>query len=372
MLTNVVGIILTETSEMDLGALTKSKPFATVQIGGRFRMVDFILSNLTNAGVDDIGYFAEEPSQSLMRHLQDRRVWNLNSKNGGLNVLFQNTKEVGYTNSEIAHLQYVLTELDVIKDKEYVIVCNNMNYIFNYDFKELILKAIKKEVDIVGLYKKMPSQQVGNAATPIFHGKDGFVHQSAMNTGALEEINVDLGVYAMRVGLFKKIVQDAVGFKTTQTFQGALVQKFSELSMYANEFTGYVGLINTTKDYFDVSLDMLKPEVSKELFYGPNRVLTRSRDEASTFYGSEADVSNSMISSGCSIEGKVANSIISRRSHIEKDAVVENCIILNNTVIKRGTKIKNMIISKEVTISRNTELSGTIKSPYVIPEKTKI
>ena len=372
MLTNVVGIILTEMSEIDLGSLTKGKPFATVQVGGRFRMIDFPLSNFTNSGIDDIGYFAEEPSQSLMKHVQDRRVWNLNSKNGGLNVLFQNIRETGYTNSEVAHLHYALTELELLNDKEYVIVCNNMNYVFNYNYGELIDEIVKKGVDVVGLYKKMPATNVGMAFTPIFHVEKGYVHQAAINNGNFDEINVDLGMYAMRVGLFKKIIQDAVGFKTTQTFQSALVQKLSEISMYANEFDGYVGMVNTIQDYFKVSMDTLEQNVSKELFYGSNRILTKSRDEASTFYGEKAHIRNSMISSGCNIQGEVKNSIISRRTRIDKDAIVENCIILNNVHVKRGVRLKNMIISKEVTISENTELSGTKKSPYIIPEKTNV
>ncbi|MGL4383199.1 MAG: glucose-1-phosphate adenylyltransferase subunit GlgD [Bacilli bacterium] len=367
-----LGIILSNTSDIDLGLITKEKPFATVLYGGRFRMVDFVLSNFVNSGIEDIVYFAKEPSRSLMRHLQDRRVWNLNSKYGGLDVLFQNTKDVGYTTSEIAHIYHSMDKLEGLKNKDYVIVCNNMNYIFNYDYTNLLNIAKEKDVDVVGVYKKMSNNMINNNPAQIFHVDKGYVHQAALNTGTQEEIQVDLGIYAMRVGLFKKLIHDAVAFKTSQTFQAALVNKLHEITMFVDEFEGYVGMINSIGDYYQRSMDLLVQDVSQELFYGANPILTRSRDEASTCYGVDAKIKNSIISSGCHIEGKVTNSIISRRAIIERDCEVENCLIFNNVHIKKGSRLKNMVIGKEVIIENNTELSGSPKLPYIIAEKMKI
>jgi NDP-sugar pyrophosphorylase family protein len=226
----------------------------------------------------------------------------------------------------------------------------------------------------------------GEGITSLFEdmGADGIINGGQTNNPSTEEFIEafdkhpadDIIVLPNNKNVMLAAKQAAELYKnarvqSARSFYSALFDEFNNgsITMNAYKFGGYVSCINSISSYYRANMDMLKMDVSTELFRSQRPVYTKIKDEPPTIYVKGCQVSNSLIADGCIIKGTVKNSVIGRFVEVEEGAVVENCIILQNIKIKANAKLHNVIVDKNVTISENTELRGNENFPLVIEKK---
>ncbi len=372
MLKNCQGIINLSENEYNIKRLANDRPIAAIPVAGRYRIIDFVLSNMVNAGIQNVGVFTDYNHRSLLDHTGNGKDWDLDRKIDGLFIFTPNFNPLT-TSVPRGDIHNFYSHIDYLKQskQEYVLIsCSYM--IANVDYLSVYQNHKKDGADISIIYT-----HVNNADTDFERcyllnlGKTGRVVSVGLNMGHRKTANVSMEMYLMKKELLLEIIMDSISKGEHFYLNDAINQCISSLKVTAYKHEGYVKCVNSVEKYFEANMDFLNTEISEELFYSERKIFTKVKDESPTFYSKDAKVENSLIANGCIIEGEVKNSIIFRRVNVEKGAKVENSIIMQNGHIKSKSKLENVILDKGVVISENKELKGDRSIPLVI-DKNKV
>ena len=353
--------------ESDIKALTAKRSVASVPIGSRFRVIDFILSNIVNAGITNVGIFTETNSRSLVDHIGDGKPWDLNRKNDGLFLFNHRLLDIANFESKILqnNMEYLFrsTSENVILTSSYM-VCN-------LDVSEVIANHEKSGADVTLVYTdtKEADKSFLNCFTVEVNDETGSVRGVGKNIGYAPNASICMEFFIFKKSLLISLIQENARNRKYTDFYELLFSKLKTYTFNAFRFDGYVACINSKSSYFKANMDMLRAEVSSELFRSKRPVYTKIKDEPPTIYVNGCSVSNSLVADGNIIRGTVKNSIIGRFVTVEEGATVENSIILQNVTIKSGAKLYGAIIDKNVTISENAEFKGDEFFPTVVEKR---
>jgi len=366
MLKNYIGMLMLNEQEDNIKSLTKSRPIASIPIGGRYRIIDFVLSNMVNSGIHNIGIFTNTKSRSLVDHVGSGKPWDLDRKINGL-FLFNLTSE----RSQLRDIDVLSGNMEYIyrTKQEYVIISSSY-MICNMNYNEAAKYHEESGSDITLIYKKTNNgkKHYVNCNT-LYIDEDNKVLSIGKNIGAEEKLNISMEMFIMKKSTLIDIVNSCIQTGSYNSIKTAIYNEVSKFNVNAYEFKGYLQCVNSLQNYYKTSMDMLNAKITKELFFNNGLIFTKSKDEAPTKYFNGSEVTNSLISNGCILKGKIDKSIISRRVTVEADAVLKNCIIFQNCEIKKGCKLTNVIIDKNTVINENTVLEGDEEFPVVIEKK---
>ena len=352
--------------EDNIKSLTKSRPIASIPIGGRYRIIDFVLSNMINSGIHNVGIFTNTKSRSLVDHLGSGRPWDLDRKINGL-FLFNLTSE----RSQLKDIDAISENMEYIyrTKQEYVIISSSY-MLCNMDYNEAAKYHEKSGSDITVVYKKTNNGKKNYVScSTLYIDKENKVLSIGKNIGTEDKQNISMEMYIMKKSTLIDIVNKCIQTGCHNSIKEVICSGISELNVNAYEFKGYLQCVNSIKNYYKTSMDMLNGKVTKELFFNKGLIYTKSKDEAPTKYFNGAKVSNALISNGCILKGSIEKSVISRRVTVHEGAEIKNCIIFQNCEIKKGCKLTNVIIDKNTIISENTVLNGDEDFPVVIEKK---
>ncbi|MCB2294829.1 glucose-1-phosphate adenylyltransferase subunit GlgD [Clostridium algoriphilum] len=363
MLKNYIGLLMLNDQEDDIKSLTKTRPIASIPIGGRYRIIDFVLSNMVNSGIHTIGVFTNAKSRSLVNHLGSGKSWDLHRKINGL-FIFNFTPDRSY-----------LRDIDALSDnmeflyrakQEYVIV-SSYYMVCNMDYNEAAKYHQESASDITLLYKKTNKgkKHYQNCST-LYINEENKVLSIGKNTGKDDKLNISMEMFIMKKSTLITIVNKCIQIGYHNSIKAAIYNYISKLDVNAYEFKGYLQCIDSIKNYYRTSMDMLNPKIIKELFSSNGLIYTKSKDEAPTKYFNGAKVNNALISNGCILKGEIEKSVISRWVTVDAGAVIKNCIVFQNCEIKKGCKLTNVIVDKNNIINENTVLVGNDEFPVVI------
>lgn len=361
----VAGIILANINDNLLKKLTSMRSMASIPIGARYRLIDFPLSNLVNAGVTSVGIITKENYRSLMDHVGNGAPWELDRKHGGLYLL------PPYLTSGVRRYSGTVDALygarDYIKrcGSEYVILCN-ADVLANIDIKSVVDAHIEKNADVTVLYHKGKLTEENRDNLHMTMDKDNRITKMEFETVPNADTACGIGVTVISRELLLKFVNEAYDEGLVNFNRDYLSGKVGQFKIYGYEHEGYVCFMNGTDSYFKASMDMLKPEVRKQLFNRKRPIFTKTRDDMPTRYGINSVVKNCLIADGCIIEGTVKNSIISRGVKVEKGAVVENCILMQETKVGADAQLNNVISDKNAVISEEMILKGTKEKQFFV------
>lgn len=346
--------------------LTRNRPLASIPFSGRYRIIDFALSNLVNSGINNIGIFTDGKTRSLMDHLGSGKPWDLDRKLNGLFIF--NLENTNYYMNEIETLKNNIEYF--YKSKEKYVILSSSYMVCNIDYKAAAEYHENSNSDITIIYKKVNDgkRNFTNCST-LNIDENNSVLSVGKNIGTDNISNISLEMFIMKKDTFINLVFDCVKTGYFSSIEEAIYKNTNNLSVNAYEFTGYLSCINSINSYYKANMDLLKMNISKELFSQNGNIYTKTNDDAPTKYTEASHVSNSLIANGCIIEGKVENSIIFRRVRIHEGVEINNCIIMQNCEIKAGAKLTNIIIDKNVVIERNKELKGDVELPLVVEKK---
>ncbi len=370
----MMGMILANESEQDSTSLFPDARWSSPPFAGRYRLIDFMLSNMVNSDIDRVGVLPVKNYRSLLDHLGSAKDWDLNRKRGGLQVLppYFGDESVnhGTYDGKIDALNSV--ELYLRKaDEEYVVVANS-NIICNMDLSAVLDFHMDKKADVTIVCARMNTAGNGNDVMFLTKDQDGKAEEILIESSKHPGRGlIGLNIYILKRSLLIRLVH-AAHAKGYENFERDILQKQQEnLELYCYEFDGYCALIDDVASYFSASMSMLDMDV-KNCLFGAEKgtVFTKIKDSAPAMYGPNAKVINSMVADGCVIDGTVENSIIFRDARIEKGAHIKNSIIMQDTHIEQDVQLNYVITDKNVQISAGRIASGFASFPVVVPKST--
>ncbi len=367
---NVLGIINLHENEEHLKEITRQRPLAAVPFGGRFRLIDFILSNMVNSGIHAVGIVAKQQYRSLMDHLRSGKEWDLARKRDGLFLL--PSEHVHYANSIYkGDLEHFHNQVDFFKgcSQDYVLIaCSHI--IYNFNFNEAYQAHLESRADITVLYKEEQPRpgKTFSLATMVVVGDDGRVTDMEVKSGKIAGGKIGLEAFIVSKELLLQIIEDCVARGEFDLTKEGIIKNIRRYKIRGFPFRGYMAKINSIPDYYRASMELLNREVWQELFNEWGPIYTKVKDEAPANYREQAAVSNSLVANGCIIEGRVENSLLFRGVRVHKGAHIKNSIIMQKGLIGVNAALENVICDKDVTITDGKRLSGD-KNYVMVIEK---
>ena len=354
-----LGLIFSGTHCKPSLAVTKNRTIASVPVGGRYRLIDFTLSNMVNDGVNHIGLVTTSNYQSLIDHIESAKEWDLARKHGGLTLLPPYTNKPSKDNNRLESLRNII---DFIRKapEEYVILTDSY-HICNINYEPVFKELFNKKADIVCVYRHADLED--HDYTPVKTLKlasDGRVTELNFEENLEGFANVSLDIWVMRKQLLVELVEMAIE-KDLHSFNRDILSKnLDKYRVYGYEFRGYFNEVTSLKSYFDLNMDLLNTDIRAELFWTDNRpIYTKVRDSAPTKYVTGCSVSNSTIADGCIIEGTVINCVIFRGVTVKKGSVVKDCVLMQDTTIDENVTMRYVVTDKEVHVTENNTIRGT-------------
>lgn len=368
-----MGIINLNDREDNIKELTYHRPIASIPIAGRYRMIDFALSNLVNAGIQNISIFTQNKYRSLLDHLGTGKAWDLDRKNDGLFIMTPmiDSYSMGIRRGDIENFKNHIDYIYLSKQNNVIVTSTGM--VCNLDYTDAIRQHNETGADITIIYKKADNCNVDfQYCHALTFDESGRVAGVNLNLGKDVQCNISMDMFILKKSLFLDIVNTCVSRGDIGYFKQAVHNNLDKLKVYGYEFKGYTACVNSIYSYYKTNMQLLDLETSKELFFRNGLIYTKVKDEPPTKYMGNANVTHSLVANGCIIDGQVENSIIFRSVKIKKGAVVKNCIIMQNCLIEENVLLRNVILDKSVRITEDKQLKGDENYPIVIEKKAII
>ena len=363
---NALGLVFSNIHDRNVPELTQERTMGSIPFCGRYRLVDFTLSNMVNSGVAKVGVITKSNYQSLMDHIGSGKDWDLARRQGGLHILppFGVKGNVLY-NTRLEALRGAQNFLKR-SDEEYVIM-SDCDIVCNMDFDKLLRFHVKRNADITVVYVKKDAEEIKNVEGRIIvnHDADNRINEISIDPNLEGEVKYSTNVYVLKRTLLLTLINDAISHGYSHFGQDVLIRNVNNLRIFGFEHYGYFVAINSLAGYYTESLKFLNKNVRDEIFRTVD-VFTKVKDSAPTRYGANSVVKNSLIADGCIIEGTVENSIIFRGVKIGRGAVVKNSIIMQGSFVGENAQLNCIITDKSVVIKDKRILSGCETLPFFI------
>ncbi len=369
--TNVMGIVFPNSHDELMGELTELRSMGSLPFCGRYRSIDFALSNLVNAGISKVGIVTKANYQSLMDHIGNGIAWDLDRKSGGLVFLppYSNTEAKVYK----GHVDGLFGAMNYLKNstEKYVVLCD-CDVITNFDLGQMIEQHIESGADITIAYKKgiMPSNHHDVMSFSLDGNKINGITFAASNS---LDCSFSLDITVMSRELLIDIVNRGYEHNLTSLARDVFHRGFRMYDMRGFEVKEYAAVMDSPETYVKVTAEVLNdPAIRRQLFNAERPVLTKTRDDMPTVYGLDCLVKNSMIADGCVIEGTVRNCVLFRGVKVGKGTVLENCIIMQDTVIGDNVDLKYATVDKRARISDGKHMCGTENYPIFVRKEAEV
>ena len=360
------GILFAYRSDANLGELPRPRNTCSLPFGGRYRLIDFMLSNCVNAGITDVGVVVHQSYQSLLDHLGSGKDWDLSRKHGGLRILppFSYTEQGhGEYRGSMEALAGVYDYLEDIR-QDYVLLAWGDTAI-NLPVSEVFEQHLSSGADITVV------------CTPTLKGaprfseyvevsEEGRITDLSIHPTAADKALESLEIYVLSKRLLMDMVDYCAAHDVSNFSRGVLQPRMKSLKMMPYVHKGYVGRFQSVGDYYQRSMELLDPAVRADLFNSARPIRTKDQSNPSTYYGPESVSKCSLVADGCQIEGEVSNSILARGVIVEKGAKVSDSVLMQGTVVKAGASLSYVIADKDVTVNEGRMLMGHATYPLAI------
>ncbi len=370
---NMTGIVFSNIYDTPMGDLTKKRTVASMPFGGRYRFIDFVLSNMVNSNISSIGVITKYNYQSLMDHIGGGSDWDLNRK--GANLYILPPYATGVTNIYRGNLEALYNAMSFLNKTKnsYVILCDT-TVICNIDFRDALNSHIKSGADVTAICNSHIEDYECDSNDLVLTTKNGIVDDLAMGYMLGGNAKISMGMFIMEKNALIDIINNYVSRGRYSFEKDYLLTSFVNKSIKINayEFKGTVLRNHNIVSYFKNSFKLMKPEIKKDIFKRDALIRTKIRDEAPTLYREGSTVSDCLLADGCEIKGTAENSILFRGVTVEEGAIVRNSIIMQGSKISKNASINYAIIDKNVEISQGASLTGAPLTPIIIHKDQKI
>lgn len=365
------GIIFSYERRNDLGELTEVRAPASIPFGGRYRVIDFALSNMVNAGITDVGVVLHGRYQSLLDHLGTGKNWDLSRKRGGLTLLPPYADKPKWEDNafrgKLDALMGIRSYLDAIR-QDYVVMTDG-DLVVNLPLDKMYEEHLKSGADI--------SVVCADDSFAVADGTYFEVDQDGWVTDTLYHIHQPRGrrgleVYLLSKELLIRLTDECASHDQYSFRRDVLQARRDQLKIHAFIWKEYAAQIRSVQEYYERSMQLLDPAIRRELFCPERPVRAKSSDEASSYIDPQTHCVNSIVGDGSCIEGTVEDSILFPGVVVERGAQVQGCILMKGTVVHKNSVLHNVISDKDVEIMDGRTLMGHASYPLVIAKGSKI
>ena len=361
---DTMGIILTESEDVTLRELTEMRSTAALPVGGRYRLIDFVLSGLVNSGIINVGVATKHKYLSIMDHLGAGSAWDLKREHYGLFMLppYANYERYGNLAGDLDVLMGIMPYLRRSRQK-YVILTQG-NTVCNITFREAMRQHKETEADVTVIYRREEGDP--SRLLMLETEEDGRITDLAFHPKQNKSLKASMDMFIMEKELLIRIMEEATARGEHSFVMGALVRRQENLRMYGWEFKGYARRVDSVASYFDCNMDILREEVQTALFCGEHPILTKGKNLVPTRYGDDAELSGCLVADGCVLEGYAENCIFFRGVKTGKHSRLKNCIVMEKSHIDTNCVAENVIFDKECLMREGRRLTGQPNYPIII------
>ena len=328
-----IGLITANYTVEDIDEQLQERALAAMPFGGRYRLIDFPLSNMKNSGISSVGIIMPFNNRSLIDHVGTGKAWGFGRKTNSLFMLPGSVYGKRNNFDRFLLRDIIMNFRFIDYDNADYVVLSAVNTVCNMDLRPMIAQHEKSGCDLTVAYAKK-------------NGEDIPLDVLVINRPFLIDI----------ASWFSNL--DFMGIRTIIT------DHLGDADIGRYDFDGEVIVINTLADYLAGNLSLLNAETHRAIFHPDRQVYTNVQDRAPTFYTPTAKVKNSIIAAGCIIEGEVENSVIFRSSNVHKGAVVKNSVLMQHCNVGSGAYLNNFICDKRVHVMENAHVEGTPEAPF--------
>ncbi len=363
---NAFGIVNASGNHIWVDGLENYRSIGAFSFLGRYRVIDFPISNMSNSGIDRIQVYIKRKPRSLTEHLGTGRHYNINSKRGKLQMLFyENAKKDSIYNTDISAFMENIESIERMNYPYVVIAPSYMVYSQNY--ATLLQSHVDSGADITLLYHSVDNAKEAYLNCDLLNlNRQKGVLSIEKNRGTAKNRNIFMDTYIMKKELFIELVNKAHNYSSMYTFAQIVSQECEELDIRGIAHRGYFAPITDFVSYWRSNLSLLDYKNALNLFDSEWPIYTRTNNSCPTQYFDTAEVKSSVVSNGCLIEGTVENSIIGRGCIIKKGAVVRNSVVLPGAVIGENVHAENLVIDKRAQLIRAKEVVASVEDPGYI------
>ena len=350
----------------DLGQINKVRSLATLPFLGRYAFVDFPLSNFSNSNINTVGILVNKSPRSMIKHMNNAMSYTNNTKMG---------KTVICYNENFANSPLYNTDINNIIENKWLyedgkfkyVVISPAHMIYRLDFNEVIEDHIKNNASITCVYKKINNGKTAFIDQDVFEfNKDGTLSEINKNLGVEDEVNVSMETYVISIDKLKDLLDFSTKTSKLFTLRDVINYLCSTVKVNTFEYHGFLETVRSLSDYLNISLRLLNIDKLKELCSTSWPIYTNTHDTPPAKYLEHSKVTNSFVTNGAIIDGKVDTSVVCRDAVISKGATVRNSIILSNAFISENCILENVIVDKGAKIINVKELKGTKDNPLYV------
>lgn len=369
---NVLGLIFASLHDSTVIDLTKQRTMGSILFGGRYRLIDFPLSNMVNSGICDVGVITKSNYGSLLDHLGTGREWDLARKHGGLHLLPPFSQhDGGIYRGRLEALNNVWSFVEHSKC-EYVVM-SDCDYVTNIDLSAAVEQHIATGADITVVYGRYTySEESGSCVDVLGLDENGRINSVLVDPQIAGECNICLDMFVMRKDFLSMLVKDAAAKSQYSFIRDCLQARLHEFKFMGYQHDGYFSRIDSVKSYYEANMALLDAENRNALFKSNAPIYTKIGDNGPVKYGLDAVTRNSLIADGCIIEGTVENCILFRGVKVGKGSVVKNCVLMQGTEIHNGCTLNCVITDKNVEIAEGRVVTGSETYPLYINKNAKL
>ena len=366
------GLIFANTHDNSIPEMTRLRTMASVPFGGRYRLIDFALSNMVNSDITKVGVITHYNYQSLLDHIGNGKDWDLARRSGGIKILppyitMFDSSAPGVNRSRLDALKGAVNFIN--RCSEDYIVMSDCDVICNIDLKAVLEAHEKSGADLTFVTKVVDagSMYVEGTMPVVRVDESGRVTDFADEHLEQGNVTISTNIMVATRTYLQNVVQEAVSHGYTSFFKDIIAKSLDRANYRAYAYDGVFAKIGSMEGYFACSMALLNEDTRKGIWGVPNRpVLTKVRNSAPTKYCGDAKIVNSVVADGCVIEGTVENSILFRGVKVGKGTVVTNSILMQDTYTGENVLLNCVITDKNVMIKDGRMLSGCESMPFYI------
>lgn len=368
---NAIGIIFASTGDKALGGMTAGRCIGSVPFGGRYRMIDFALSAMVNAGIVKVGITARSNYRSLMDHLGSGKPWDLSRKTGGIYLFPPYSNGKGSSNE--TRLQEFCALLPFLENsKEDAVLCCDCDTVLNIDAADMIRRHRESGADITFGYIRCKTCDSAGGRMAFTMGENRRIEEILVDPPGEGDWAVSANITVFNRSRLIQLIRDAVSRNYTVMERDVYQRQLPHLNMQGYRLKGYVRVIDSLSAYLTAHAELLQTKVQNSLFCRERPILTKVRDDAPARYEAGGSVHNSLVADGCRIAGQVENCILFRGVQVGHNACVQNCIVLQDAVIGNDAQLSYVIADKNAGILPGRVLAGFASYPVYIAKNALV
>ena len=363
-----IGIILAAGNNKLMRELSYKRAVAAMPVAGSYRSIDFALSNMSNSKIQKVAVITQYNARSLNEHLSSSKWWDFGRKQGGLFVFTPTiTADSSYWYRGTADSLYQNLHFLKSSHEPYVVIASG-DGVYKLDFNKVLEYHIEKKADITIVVKNMQDRSEINRFGVITMNNDNritYIDEKPLETNLSM---VSTGIYVIRRRLLIELIEKAAEEDRHDFVRDILVRYKNIKRIYGYELKSYWRNISSVDSYYKTNMEFLNKDTRDYFFKQYPDIYSKVDDLPPAKYNYGANVRNSLVSSGCIVNGTIENSVLFKKIYVGNNSVIKNSIILSNAYIGDNAYIENCIVESGSTIKANSRYVGDTGTKIVIED----